>query len=369
MIAFLILIARNFKFRLSKNVLFFFTATMFVSFFGILHGILKTAPGTIEYVTIFLIWPFVFVFLISVNPNFVLQHYFDKIFPFVYLVIAFSILSYLPLISFGDIFNYYNVILGTRINFISTYPEFSSPLMGWFIFAVPFFFFSFILKWVWTKPRLLDLFFAFLSLLILLISGRRGMWFSTSLSLFLFILIIVIHQKDVIKKLIFVALPIFVFSFFILNKLNFEFDDLVNSLKIDLDTSSDLTRITQIKALYNGWIESPIIGQGIGAITLDRRHGYWFQPWAYELQYNLLIFQVGIFGFFVYVLSTIYIIYSLLLHSLKRRDVTLFSFTAGFSSLILANSTNPYLNKFDYILILFFAVHMLNRINGKYYYC
>lgn len=337
---------------------------MFISLLGIFHGVLKIAPGVFEYTTIYLIWPLVFIFLISINFNFVIERYFEVIFPWIYLFIAFSIISLLPIFSFGDIFSTYNEILGTRVNFNSVYPEFSTPVMGWFIFAVPFFFFKFILKLLWDKPSPFDIFFVFLSLVVLLLSGRRGMWFSTSLSLFLFLLFLFLQGYNKLFKVIFLLIPVIIFGFIILNNLNFEFDALFNSLKIDLDASSDITRINQIKALYNGWLDSPIFGQGIGAITEDRHTGFWTQPWAFELQYNLLLFQVGILGGFVYFSATIFIIFSLLKRSLKTRDITLFSFIAGFTSLLLANSTNPYLNKFDYLLILFFSVHILNRING-----
>ena len=208
-----------------------------------------------------------------------------------------------------------------------------------------------------------------MSALVLLLSGRRGMWLSVCLSILISSGLLMINNRAITKKILLTSSLVLILGILFIQQLGFDIGLVIESLNIDPKSSSDNTRVVQINSLLEGWKNSPLFGEGIGSVTIDRRNGFWLQPWAYEMQYNLLLFQVGLIGFLIYFLSTFYLILKSLKIALFRQDIVLFSMITGFISLLLANATNPYMNKFDYLWVLFLFIHVLNQKDDKYNYC
>jgi hypothetical protein len=354
------------KIYLNNSLFVLFLITFAISFLSLSYSFFLNSPGWLEFSTLYLVWPFLFISLVSVNYDLNGQFFFKKLFPYVFTFLCLSILIFIPfyLLSLYNPFEWYYEALEVRINFISLSPEFSAPFMGWFVFSIPFFYFQFILKWSIKELRPSDFLYLTLALFILFLSGRRGMWFSSFLTICVFHFILLFFDSKSIIKFLIIILIIVVFISPFLLLLGFDFADSFNSILIDLNSSSDFTRTYQISELFKGFLEAPFFGNGIGSITKDRLNYTGADVWAYEMQYNLLLFQVGLFGFLLFLLSTLYVLISLLYKSYLNKDSVLFSFTSGLFGLLLANATNPYLNKFDYIWVLFFGIHMLNQKNG-----
>jgi hypothetical protein len=66
----------------------------------------------------------------------------------------------------------------------------------------------------------------------------------------------------------------------------------------DKKEGGDEERYLQYKSLIEGWLKSPLIGSGVGAVASYVRSDE--QPWSYELYFISILFQQGIIGFFMY---------------------------------------------------------------------
>ena len=123
---------------------------------------------------------------------------------------------------------------------------------------------------------------------------------------------------------------------------------------------SAIARKTQFLALIEGWRESPLLGAGHGAAVAYSRSAK--QPWAYELVYVALLYQTGLIGFIIYTFAIIWIFW----YSLKaiKSDVYLgyhlIPVLVGTISFLIANATNPYLAKYDYMWVIFLPVAFVN---------
>lgn len=119
---------------------------------------------------------------------------------------------------------------------------------------------------------------------------------------------------------------------------------LIGSFTGDYATLDDKIRGEESIELIQGWLHAPIFGHGWGAII----EGYARsarRPWNFELQYHLILFQVGIIGSLVLLTAVGIAIYAFIRALQKRPDLTpiLLITAAGAAALLAANYSNPYL--------------------------
>ena len=102
------------------------------------------------------------------------------------------------------------------------------------------------------------------------------------------------------------------------------------------------------------------MGAGLGATVSLRRSVD--QPWAYELVYVDLLFQTGVVGLLVYTAGVGWIYWQCIKSMRRTRDLIprLLPVLAGTTGFLIANATDPYLAKFDYIWVLFLPIAYLN---------
>lgn len=142
----------------------------------------------------------------------------------------------------------------------------------------------------------------------------------------------------------------------------------VSSVTNSFNASSDVSaqiRSTEIQALLTGFNSHPIFGAGLGAVApdfiRDPQH-----PWAYELSYLALLFNVGIVGVALYGIGVAWASRRALQ---LRRDPVLGAYVApvmvGFATFLIGDITNPYLAKFDSLWVLFFPLALLNVAAGR----
>ena len=171
----------------------------------------------------------------------------------------------------------------------------------------------------------------------------------------LFILLLVIVAMLIVDisspKINFIEYIVFV-------KNAFEFSRTIDN---NIDEGGYL-RALQFRSLMDGWKEHLFLGHGTAANASVIRSDT--IPGAYELTYIALLFQRGLLGFIVYFLQLSYIIFNLFYYSLKYRRIRnfLISILTGFICFLIANGTNPYLEAFDHIWILFFPLVVINLI-------
>jgi len=81
-------------------------------------------------------------------------------------------------------------------------------------------------------------------------------------------------------------------------------------------------------------------------------------PWAYELSYVALIYNFGLVGFICFAAGGVYVLVALIKlirdRCLPQGERTYAAcFLAGLVAFLIANGTNPYLAKFDYVWVFF----------------
>jgi len=126
------------------------------------------------------------------------------------------------------------------------------------------------------------------------------------------------------------------------------------------DPSANI-RLTQFVALMQGWKANPLLGAGLGAgVPQVVRNSD--RPWEYELQYVLLLYQIGVIGILVYGagLAWIYREAKKLVMSGSPLGVHIVPVLVGMTSFLIANATNPYLQTFGHLWTLFIPVALIN---------
>ena len=126
-------------------------------------------------------------------------------------------------------------------------------------------------------------------------------------------------------------------------------------------SDSEYARHQQFFALLNGWTNAPLLGAGLGAAAEGSIRSI-EQPWAYELSYLALLYHTGVLGIAIYGSAVLWIFLSGLrsVRTDPRSAAVLLPVLTGAFCFLIANATNPYLTKFDYLWILFLPVGVLN---------
>jgi hypothetical protein len=120
-------------------------------------------------------------------------------------------------------------------------------------------------------------------------------------------------------------------------------------------------RLTQTSALLEGWWQKFWLGNGFGGFTdaiirSERR------VWEYESQYALILFSTGVIGFLSYLFITLWLFRGLFNYSAKSADLTtlILPNISGMISFLFANATNPYLQAYGHLWVIFFPISILN---------
>lgn len=150
------------------------------------------------------------------------------------------------------------------------------------------------------------------------------------------------------------------FCFFVFRS-SYASNTLINIL-FALDLSQESSRVFQFHQLTSYWLESPIIGWGLGASVPNYIRSL-THPWSYELANIALLFQIGILGGSLYLLNILTIL-KFCLSSLKivpvSQSLLAVALLCGSLSLLLINNTNPYLAKSDFIFLFFLPLLLSN---------
>lgn len=355
--------------------LFCITTSIFFVFLGAVQG----TPGYLNVATAYAAWPLLFTWMIGFVRNISILDAFSKlIITGIFLnSVIFIIFIANTFFAFFDPNNIFFSAFDLRGGISDEGYEFNFLGMGLYIYG---------LSYVGTKlyafqesnitaKNISNKYYLIIFIIcfgILLISGRRG--FILAALFAVPICILICHLSEVRKintqtlKSLFLKIPIFlifiglILSFILDYNLfsigsyflsGFEFNDIYNS--------SSSRRKEQFIAMISSWQENPFFGKGHGAFAVGAK-GSGGQPWAYELQYVAILFQTGIVGFLIYFGSIIWLVYKAVLISKNNSEIGKLAIpaTVALLSFLVANATNPYLLKFDYLWTLFFLAAIVN---------
>ncbi len=120
-------------------------------------------------------------------------------------------------------------------------------------------------------------------------------------------------------------------------------------------------RVIQSRILMEEWFSKPILGSGHGVSASMIRH--FDKPWRYEMSYHALLFHTGIVGFIGYSAGLI-LLYQRGISIIKQGGDDAYLMIAqltGLSSILIAYSTNPYLDALDILWVIFVPIAFVNN--------
>ncbi len=204
-----------------------------------------------------------------------------------------------------------------------------------------------------------------------ILSGRRGIFVSVIAGV-LFALLFTsrrYHNPDNQLNWIWLAAGLGGFALFLflfsIYSVGFEFYlTRLASITDFTGDGSNTERRLQFDALLSDILKAPMLGSGAGAAGSYLRSTD--MPWAYELSYVSMVFHYGMLGGLMLLGVALTFVYNIIrMVGLNGRDSLYFPFLMGMVSFLLANATNPYLGKFDYIWVILLPMIFMMKNNAK----
>jgi|SRR5579864_7400 len=194
----------------------------------------------------------------------------------------------------------------------------------------------------WVKLAL------FLSLAFTVLSGRRALWVVVTMTPCLILLLSWLTGNSVRgKRLLFAWTGLALIGLstvLLLPESRFEDSGSLNHLK---QAFLDDARIEQRPYLIEGFLKSPVFGSGFGAHVSYTRSDE--TPWAYELTYYQMLFNLGIVGsgLLLALFAAYFRLDIKLLRQFNDGSAIPFALLIAFCSLLIGAYSNPYLGGFD----------------------
>lgn len=363
---------RGSPFRFSPQVLIL---TLFYSVLGtffVLYGIINGNAGAISLTTVYVLWPLVYVVVVSAMCQSHLFRIATQVLVLSSVAISVYAIYYL-LYEYGVIPSafYIALDLGQEAGFYDGYVEYNLYSVSTLLYLFPFITTCLVLArgndgpvpMLWVLP-------AFgLTTMASILSGRRALWLIMALTP---ILIVVVLRLGGGQQLVrystrmagyFVIAAIVLFGALAVAvdiKPASLVDNFIEGFQFDNSASAN-DRKEQFFALIGAWKDSPWLGYGFGAVAEGSIRSE-DMPWSYELYFVSILFQVGVVGLAAYAFGVGWIF----LYGAKvaRDDELLRPYMVpslvAMIAFLLASNTNPYLAKFDFLWVVFFPVAMIN---------
>lgn len=335
-------------------------------------------PGALTVGTVHVAWPILYIVLIMGITSQRILDGLMKTMVFSTIIIELYILTFI-LYSKGTLpsFLYFELDLGQSIGFYGGYMEFNIYSLSSLIFLLPFIFTALC---IWDKDDQIQikkiwLWLALgLGFIVLFLSGRRALFLTTAISpiiLMFFVRFFPKEKKKIINRKmfkIFGLLFVLIVGVFVYIQSRFDFDFTIFKQMFisgfdftNINNESSYLRYLQFNALIDGWKEHPLFGAGLGAQAGDvvRNEA---APWDYELQYFAYLFHTGLVGFLSYAFGVIWIFIQGLKMSKSSSKVSVYMtpVLVGTFCFLVANATNPYLAKYDYLWVIFLPIGIIN---------
>jgi len=353
-------------FSLTKQNMFLTILFTIVGAVWVLYGAIRGNPGALSMSTVLIIYPIIFGLLSGLHREQINEKLYKL---FIKSAWVLSVIIILILIDYVwlhiGIYNIATMIYdkdSVVVDNSGGYFKFTVPNISSLIFLIPF-----LISAIFFRKTSAKYFILFGVLCIIaILSGRRALL----LTMFMAPLIAVLITSDKNSKnkffsrfIIAAVLVCTAMYIFYIAYPDYFLDRVANIFNFD-SNESNIERKYQFDALMNGFYERPLFGNGAGAAASYLRSDT--QPWAYELSYVAFLFQFGIIGFLIYFVGILYLFYTLVKRvKIVGRNSLEFCYLSGFISFMIANATNPYLLKFDYMWVVFIPLGIANSAFTK----
>ena len=348
-----------------------------VGLFFMLVGLINGTPGAIRVGTVYVLWPLVYLVLVAGMSDDRIIRGLSRVLVAATFAVGLYGLSYV-LFAVGWLprWLYLPLDQGQGIGFYEGYVEVSLYSLASLLFLVPYLIAALLCweesaaspasrPWLWLG--------CLTGIALVLLSGRRALMLVTAMAPVITLIFLGLTSRRALRanfRLIGLGtaggfLILFGLGSYLNAVSGFEWGSILAMFGEGFNFSSEVSatvRRDQFFALLHGWDSSPILGAGHGAAAPRVIRSAEF-PWAYELSYVALLFHTGIVGFLAYA-SAIGWIYWMGLRILRSGDALaryMLPILVGMSCFLVGNATNPYLEKFDYIWVLFLPIGVINH--------
>jgi hypothetical protein len=360
---------------LDRRLLLMSIAFAGVGAFFVLRGLAFGAPGALNMFNVYVTWPLVFTVLVAgAADGATLRGLARVLVTAANAVALYSIIYVLWAAGYWPDALYYPLDQGQAIGFYGAYVEFNLYAISSLLFLTPFLttaLFVFPTVGAPVARRTLWVSLA-LNLVTVLLTGRRALLLLLPLAPILALIArswlpaaVKRESRTRVTRAVVGAVSLagvlvaaigaagaFVPAGFV--------EMLASGFRFNSDPVA-MGRRDQLMALLNGWAAQPLLGSGHGAPAPGVIRSV-DMPWAYELSYVALLYHTGAVGFAIYALGAAWI--GVMCYRIARsgwRDApSLMAVFVGSTSFMIANATNPYLEKYDYIWIIFLPLAFIN---------
>lgn len=342
-----------------------------------LLGMTNGGPGAFRVGTVYVLWPIVFTLMLHNVGTFRELSYLMRF--AVYAFIALCLYDFLFVMTFAGAISIPFILdldQGTGFYFHNGAPEFGLSNISTLIFAMPFALAG-LATWhgqqepFSSRTPLIILFI--LGSILIPLSGRRGLMLIFAVApLTTLALMLATGSKLTGRALkLFFALGV-IFGLLLFGLLQAVSDisfiamaeRMWKGINAFLNDPSSIRRV-QLDALISGIAERPFFGTGLGTAASYIRDPA--TPWSYELSYVALVFHTGLVGFSLYASGVIWTFWTGIRIARIAPDLQplIIPILTGEASFLIASSSNPYLEKFDYIWVIFFPLIAINLYRRK----
>lgn len=339
-------------------------------------GAFNSNPGALRVGSVYVLWPFLYLlFMMGASRLEVINKLF-KVLVISSIFIGLYALSYI-LYSYGWLPGtfYINLDLNQSIGFYTGLIAYSMSNTSTLLFLIPF-----LMSLIMISNKLPGIrvgkftiiFGLIMGLLLTILSGRRILQLlvlGTPILIFFYQGFVKKIDRKKFKKvakntLIALCLCVVVMYVFLNQVYGINIQTIMADMKDGFNFSSDasgMLRSGQFFALLEGWSQSPFFGVGHGASAPNFIRSI-EQPWAYELSYVAYLYHTGIVGFLIYAAQLLWIII-MGIKIIKSKSILryyMLPVLVGTTCFLVANATNPYLAKYDYMWVLFLPLTIIN---------
>jgi hypothetical protein len=367
----------NDRLRLHPTVALWTLFLVSVGLSFMIRGMLAGAPGALRVGTVYVVWPLLYTLLVAGAANWAALIGLARVMIVATIAIAVYDVSYiLHVVGWLPAFLYLPVNLGQAIGLYHGFIELNLFNLSSLLFLVPFLI-SLLMTW-WdrrTAPVSRLWLWAALAggVAIVLLSGRRALLLVVSLSPLL-----VLCGRGVLPRrerlanrrvlagtvagvvVVAAALTVYLHVLY-----NFSLESVWQMFLRGFDFQHDVSataRSSQLSVLLTEWAGAPLLGAGHGASAVGSIRSV-EMPWAYELSYAALLFHTGLVGFIVYSAAVLWI-YGMgarIVRGGGARAHYMLAVLVGLSCFLIGNATNPYLEKYDLLWVIFLPVALINQ--------
>jgi hypothetical protein len=364
------------RLTLHRTVLLWTLFMMAIGLTFIFLGVLNDAPGAVRMSTVYVLWPLVFtIFVAGIASEQRLRGLLVVLVTATILIGLYGLTYILHAAGWLPDRLYIPLDQGQQIGFYEGYIEFNLYSISSLFFLVPFVVSALM---IWPKQPAMPvqrfwLWIAFFfGILLVLLSARRVLLGVVALSPAITFCVQQFLPSSLgsartglgLRSLFYGG--IFLAGLLMYLNLIYEFNllSLAQTFAVGWDFTGErsaLERWEQFYPLLHGWSERPLFGAGHGASVAGSLRSH-EMPWAYELSYMALLFHAGMVGILAYASAVVWI-FMMGVKIIRLGDefsLYMLPLLVGFSCFLIGNASNPYLEKYDYIWVIFLPVAFIN---------